>query len=152
MKRREFMILGAVGMAGASIQARGQGLAPSQDITPLIQKLTRGHSVERRDVAIQLPTLAENGNSVPTRISVASPMTPEDHVVAIHLFAERNPRPHVATLHLGPHSGKADVSMRVRLAGTQKVTALAELSGNRFRLGDAEVIVTASACLDETAG
>jgi acyl-CoA synthetase (AMP-forming)/AMP-acid ligase II len=68
----------------------------------------------------------------------------------VERMAERNPRPLVASFHLGPHSGKADVATRVRLAGTQKVTVLAALSNGGFRIAEAEVLVTSAACLDES--
>ena len=99
---------------------------------------------------MELPQIAENGNSVPLNVKVASPMTEADHVAAIHVFAERNPRPLVASFHLGPESGRAEISTRVRLAGTQTVNVLVELSGKRFILGSAYVLVTAAACLDES--
>jgi sulfur-oxidizing protein SoxY len=51
--------------------------------------------------------------------------------------------------HLGPQTGRAEIDTRVRLAGTQKVTVLAALSGNRFRMAQVEVLVTSAACLDE---
>src|SRR5260221_2635215 len=150
MKRRAFIRAGTAALAGAAIGARAQGLAGPQDITPLIREATGGKQPERRDVEIEIPPLAENGNSVPLHIRIASPMTPEDHVTTVHIFAERNPRPHVATFHLGPQSGRAEISTRIRLAGTQTVTVLAELSGKRFRVGPAYVLVTAAACLDES--
>jgi sulfur-oxidizing protein SoxY len=101
-------------------------------------------------VEIELPQIAENGNSVPMRVRVKSPMTPDDYVSAIYLVSERNPRPLMATFHLGPQSGKAEIATRVRLAGTQQVTVLAELSNKRFLMGQAEVLVTSAACLDES--
>lgn len=154
MKRRDFIQVTGAAFASTALGARGQaqGLAAAQDITPLIDKVTGGRKPERRDVEIEIPPLAENGNSVPALIRIASPMTEADHVTAVHIFAERNPRPHVATFHLGPRSGRADISTRIRLAGTQNVTVLAVLSGDRFRIAAAEVLVTSAACLDETAG
>jgi sulfur-oxidizing protein SoxY len=77
-------------------------------------------------------------------------MTPGDYVAAIYVLAERNPRPLVATFHLGPHSGRAEIATRVRLAGTQKVTVVAELSSKRYLMAQAEVLVTTAACLDES--
>ena len=151
MKRRRFMGAGAAIAAAASLGARAQGgLAPSVDLTPFLAKITGGKPIERKGIEIEIPAVAENGNSVPTRIRVESPMTPEDHVDAVYVFAPRNPRPHVATFHLGPESGRAEISTRIRLAGTQKLTVLAELSGGRYRLGDFEVLVTSAACLDES--
>lgn len=152
MKRRDFlaaMAAGALPAAAQKPQAQ-QRFQPAQDIGPLLQKLTGGTTPERGGVEIELPQIAENGNSVPMRVRVASPMTAQDHVTAIHIIAERNPRPLVATFHMGPQSGRGEVSTRVRLAGTQKVTVLAQLSGNRFRMAQTDVLVTAAACLDES--
>ena len=152
MKRRNFLAVTGATLASAALGARSQGLAPPQDISPLLAKITGGAAAQRAGVEVEMPSLAENGNSVPLRIRIASPMTAADHVKAIHVFAERNPRPHVATFHLGPYSGRAEVSTRVRLAGSQQVTVLAELSGQRFLIGPADVVVTSSACLDEDSG
>ncbi len=152
MKRRSFLRAGTAALAGAAIVVRAQGLAGPQDITPLIREVTGGKQPERRDVEIEIPPLAENGNSVPLRIRVTSPMSADDRVTAIHVFAERNPRPHVAAFHLGRQAGRAEISTRIRLAGTQNVTVLASLSGDRFRIAETPVLVTSAACLDETAG
>jgi sulfur-oxidizing protein SoxY len=150
MKRREFFAASSATLAASALPAVAQRFQPVQDITPLIAKLTGGAPAESKGVEIELPRIAENGNSVPLRVRVASPMTPADHVTAIHLLAERNPRPHVATFHMGPQSGRAEITTRVRLAGTQKFTVLAELSGKRFVMGQSEVLVTSAACLDES--
>lgn len=147
MKRRSFLCL-ALGGAGLPAAAQERFLPP-QDIGPLLRRLTGGATPERSGVELELPQIAENGNSVPLRVKVASPMSAEDHVTAIHVIAERNPRPLVATFRLGPHSGRAEVNTRIRLAGTQAVTVLAALSGGRFRLGETKVLVTSAACLDE---
>ena len=154
MKRRAFIRAGAAAVAGATLGAHGQGLglAAAQDLTPFIREITGGREPEKRDVELDIPQIAENGNSVPARIRVKSPMTPEDHVTAIHVLCERNPRVQVATFHLGPQSGRAEISTRIRLAGTQNVTVVAVLSGNRYRIEATPVLVTAAACLDETAG
>jgi len=147
MKRRRFL---AAGIALTGLPAMAQRFQPPQDISPLIAKVTGGVKAERRGVEVVLPQIAENGNAVPLIVRVASPMTEADHVKAIHIFAERNPRPLVASFRLGPHSGKAEITTRVRLAGTQTVTVIAELSGKRFLMGPAYVLVTAAACLDES--
>jgi sulfur-oxidizing protein SoxY len=147
VKRREFVAaMAALGATGAA----AQNFQPPQDIAPLIASLSAGASIERGGIEVVLPQIAENGNSVPMKVRVASPMTPEDRVLAIHILAERNPRPLVATFRLGPAAGRAEVSTRVRLAGTQDVTVLAELSGKRFRMEKMRVLVTSAACLDDS--
>lgn len=146
MKRRGFIASLA---SLLPLPAASQRFQPPQDIAPMILAITRGAPVAQEGVVVELPQIAENGNSVPLHVAVDSPMTAEDHVKAIHVFAERNPRPRVATFYLGPGAGRAEISARVRLAGTQTVTVLAELSGNRFKAGPAHVLVTSAACLDE---
>ena len=146
MKRRAFLRISTLSIAASAIAARAQEV---QDIRPLVDAITRGAKAEEGGIEIGLPPIAENGHSVPLTLKVASPMTEADHVREIHVIAERNPRPAVATFHLGPWSGRAQVSTRMRLAGTQKVTVVAVLSGNRFRIARKEVVVESAACLDE---
>ena len=153
MRRRRFLFsAGALAAAPALAQSptQPQRFQPVQDIAPLLRKLTGGATPAKGGIEIELPQIAENGNSVPLTLRVASPMTAEDHVEALHVIAERNPRPLVATFRFGPAAGRATVATRVRLAGTQKVTVLAALSGGRFLLQEQDVLVTSAACLDES--
>ncbi|HET7731832.1 MAG TPA: thiosulfate oxidation carrier protein SoxY [Usitatibacter sp.] len=151
MRRRRFLwIAAAGGLAPLAARSRSMRFQPAQDVSPLLQKLTGGVAPETGGVEIELPQIAENGNSVPMRVKVASPMSEADHVTAIHIVAERNPRPLVATFHLGPRAGRAEIATRIRLAGTQRVVVVAALSGNRFRTGQMDVLVTSAACLDES--
>jgi sulfur-oxidizing protein SoxY len=101
-------------------------------------------------VKIDAPPLVENGNSVSVTVSVDSPMTPADHVTSIHIFNEKNPQPNVANFHLGPRSGRASVSTRIRLADTQKIVAVAKLSDGSCWSASAELIVTIAACIEGT--
>jgi sulfur-oxidizing protein SoxY len=100
-------------------------------------------------VTLELPPLVENGNTVPLLVSVENPMTAADHVRAIHVFTEKNPQPEVVTFRLGPRAGRARVTTRIRLADTQTVIAIAELSDGSFWSGSAAVVVTLAACLEE---
>ena len=151
MKRRAFLATTAL----AALAARAQSptsprFQPVQDIGPILEKLTHGAKPETGGIKIDWPQIAENGNSVPLHVRVDSPMTAADHVAAIHLIAERNPRPLVGSFFLGPAAGKPELSTRIRLAGTQKLTVLAAMSDGRFRLAQTEVLVTSAACLDES--
>ena len=153
MKRRRFMLAAGALVTGPVLAQPSQPSSrfqPVQDIRPLLQELTRGAAPKEGGIHIELPQIAENGNSVPLHLSVQSPMTEADHVEALHVIAERNPRPLVATFHFGPAAGRAEVSTRVRLAGTQKLTVLAALSGGRFLIQQQDVLVTSAACLDES--
>jgi sulfur-oxidizing protein SoxY len=100
-------------------------------------------------VKLDIPPLVENGNTVPMTVSVASPMTANDYVKSIHVFNEKNPQPNIGNFHLGPSSGRAQVSTRIRLADTQKVVAIARLSDDTFWQVTAEIVVTLAACTEE---
>jgi sulfur-oxidizing protein SoxY len=100
-------------------------------------------------VTLDLPPLSENGNAVPLTVSVDSPMTEADHVRALHVFTEKNPQPNVISVRLGPRAGRASVATRIRLADTQTVVAIAELSDGSFWSTKADVVVTLAACLEE---
>jgi sulfur-oxidizing protein SoxY len=99
-------------------------------------------------VTLELPQLVENGNTVSMTVRVDSPMTQADHVKTIHVFTEKNPQPWVASFHLGPRAGRAVVSTRIRLADSQTVTAIAEMSDGSFWSQDVNVIVTLAACTE----
>lgn len=101
---------------------------------------------EAGEFTIELPELAENGNMVLFKLNAESPMTPADHVKAIHLLATQNPHGHVASFKLSPLCGKASVSGRMRLAKTQEVVALAEFSDGRLLISSRMVQVTIGGC------
>jgi sulfur-oxidizing protein SoxY len=102
-------------------------------------------------VKLELPPLIENGNAVPLTISGDSPMTAADHIKAIHVFAEKNPQPNVVTFRLAPRAGKARVATRIRLADTQTVVAIAQMSDGSFWSDEVDVVVTLPACLEDGA-
>ncbi|MEZ5819004.1 MAG: thiosulfate oxidation carrier protein SoxY [Hyphomicrobiaceae bacterium] len=97
-------------------------------------------------ITLEIPEIAENGNTVPYAISIDSPMTATDHVKAIHVLSSLNPLPNVASFQLTPLSGRAYVSSRMRLAKTQDVVILAELSSSKFLIGQRTVKVTIGGC------
>lgn len=145
--RRRFITVLA-GLAAAPLLPARAARAQSDPFAPLVRQVTGGVPVRPGRVTVETPRLADNGHSVPLRVKVESPMTAADHVRSITLLSERNPRPVMATFHLGPKTGRAEVVTRVRLNGTQRLLAVAQLSDGSFWSGIAEVEVTESACLD----
>jgi sulfur-oxidizing protein SoxY len=127
--------------------ARG---ADADSVEVMVFKVTGGAVVQSGRVKLELPVLADNGNSVSLKVSVDSPMTTASYVKSIHIYAARNPRPNVANFYLGPRAGRAQVSTRVRLGGSQRVLAVAALSDGSFWSATADVVVTLSACYDAT--
>jgi len=103
-------------------------------------------TAEEGRIALELPEIAENGNTVPLTVSVESPMTADDYVTAVHVMTERNPAPEVATFRFTPQSGRATVSTRIRLAESQTVHAVAETSDGRVYSASRAVQVVIGGC------
>lgn len=97
-------------------------------------------------VTLKLPALAETGNSVPIQVTVDSPMTDADRVRRVCIFANRNPRPLIATMLFGPKAGKAVFNTNMRLSGTQDVIAIAEMQDKSLWKTQTRVMVTVGAC------
>ena len=149
--RRRFLIetaalAGAVGIA-VPLAVKPASATPAS-MRAAIRKVVGEAALNKGKVKIDVPPLIENGNAVPLTISCESPMTADDHVKAIHVFSEKNPQPNVVSVQLGPRSGRATVSTRIRLADSQKVIAIAQMSDGSFWSGEAEVVVTLAACLE----
>ncbi len=125
-----------------------QATSPDDPLASAIKAITKGAKVLSGRVKLVMPELAENGNSVALTVTVDSPMTTAEHVRVIHVLSEKNPVTHIARFHLGPRAGRARISTNIRLATTQIVTGLAEMSDGSFWSGTAEVVVTLAACLD----
>jgi sulfur-oxidizing protein SoxY len=150
--RREFLLAAggaAAGMGLVSIIAVEPAGATPATMQEAIRKTVGSARVDAGRVKLELPPLSENGNAVPLTVSVESPMSEADHVKAIHLFTEKNPQPEVVTFRLGPRAGRARVATRIRLADTQTVVAICELSDGSFWSDRADVVVTLAACIEE---
>jgi len=145
---RRALLAAAGGLgAGALLRIRPAAATP-ESMQAAIGKVVAENPVKKGKVTIDVPPLVENGNTVSLTIEVESPMTASDHVKAIHVFNERNPQPNVISVHIGPRAGRAKVSTRFRLADTQTVVAIAEMSDGSFWSASVDVIVTLAACLE----
>jgi len=142
----------AGGLALAVLPAATQTvLADADDLAAaMTEALGRDYKLNEGRVKVRVPELAENGNVVPLRIQVESPMTSADHVKTIFVFSEKNPIANVARFHLGPRAGQARVQTNIRLAATQHITVVARMSGGELWSTTAKVIVTQGACIDDT--
>jgi len=151
--RREFLVVAAASLAApAAVEAQldpNQAAVRKAAFQAALDRVLGGAEARRGRVKLRLPPLIDNGNSVPLSVSVESPMTAADHVKAIHVLTQKNPLPDVVSVALGPRAGRAGISTRVRLADSQTVTAIAQMSDGSFWLDSADVVVTLSACLEE---
>src|SRR6478752_2261244 len=149
--RRQFLgLAGSAAVLGAVplVTLRPAEATPAS-MTSAIRTVVGEAVVRTGKVKLDVPPLVENGNTVPMTVSVTSPMTSDDHVKSIHVFNEKNPQPNIGNFHLGPSSGRAQVSTRIRLADTQKVVAIARLSDDTFWQVTTEIVVTLAACTEE---
>ncbi|HZR72833.1 SoxY-related AACIE arm protein [Bradyrhizobium sp.] len=150
--RRRFLgLAGSTAVIGAlpvAITVRPVEATPEMMATA-IRAVTGGANVQTGKVKLDIPPLVENGNSVPMTVSVTSPMTPTDYVKSIHVFNEKNPQPNMGNFYLNPRTGRPQISTRVRLADSQKITAIAKLSDGSFWSTTADVVVTLAACTEE---
>lgn len=153
MRRRHF-ILALAGSALPMAVARAQSERPPGSIPfgeiPEFKAIANGRRVQVGRVRLQIPVLADNGNSVPIRITIDSSMTEAEHVKAVYLLSERNPERLMAVFNMSPANGRAQITSRVRLAGSQRVTAVAEMSDGSLWSGGGDIVVTMSACSDES--
>lgn len=148
-RRQMLATAGGLGIVLFVRPAQAQLRANPDAIKTAIRKVVGDAKLNKGRVHLDVPPLSENGNTVAMGVSVDSPMTPADHVKAIHVFTEKNPQPNVISIRLGPRAGKASISTRMRLADTQVVTAIAELSDGSFWYDTGNVIITLGACLED---
>lgn len=140
----------ALQMAGlatlAAVLAPRMALATEAQVAEEMKKLFGGKSMGEGKIKLDLPEIAENGLVVPINIDVDSPMTDADFVKSVHVFADGNPLPQVVTYTFTPESGRASASTRMRLAQTQNVIAVAEMSNGALYSAKAQVKVTIGGC------
>src|SRR5215475_3833903 len=146
--RRRFITLAGGAAVTPIVTLRPLEATPAM-LSSAIRNVVGEAPVKAGKVKLDIPPLVENGNTVPMTVSVASPMTADDHVKSIHIFNEKNPQPNIGNFLLGPHAGRAQISTRIRLADSQKVVAIARLSDGSFWSATADVVVTLAACTDE---
>jgi len=149
--RRRFLgLAGSAAICGTvpSVTVRPAEATPAM-LASAIRNVVGEAELHTGKVKLDIPPLVENGNTVPMTVSVTSPMTPDDHVKSIHVFNEKNPQPNIGNFYLGAQAGRAQVSTRIRLADSQKVVAVAQLSDGSFWSTSVDVVVTLAACTEE---
>jgi sulfur-oxidizing protein SoxY len=153
---RRQLLAGAGALAGAAAlpialvrPALAQIQSNPAQLAMAIHKVAGDAKVNAGKVKLDVPPLSENGNSVTLTVTVDSPMTPDNHVKAIHVLADKNPQPYVISVKLGPRAGLPTIQTRIRLADSQDVMAIAELSDGTFWQDTGTVIITLGACLED---
>lgn len=152
--RRDFLITaGSLGLGLSVSGALTKVLAAqnSKDYQAAYDEVTKGATPVEDKIKLEIDPYIENGNMVFYRLSVDHPMEPTDFVKRVYLLSTENPYAHVARFNFTPHSGRAAIAGRMRLAKTQNVVAIAELSGSeaageRFYIAKRYVQVAIGGC------
>ena len=144
--RRAFVVGLAAIAASTGCANRGAAQSTPGDFQVVLKSLIGDATPIEGKISLELPEIAENGNTVPYTVRVESPMTDSQYVKAMHLLAPGNPLPQISSFFFTPQSGKAAVSSRMRLAQTQEVLVLAEMSDGTFYTAKRAVRVTVGGC------
>ena len=145
--RRELLALG-LATGAALVVVRSAAAQTSPGLAVALATWAGKSPIQVGKVLLDVAPLVENGNTVPIKVSVQSPMSAADHVAEIAIFNERNPQRDVARFRLGSRAGRAEVSTRIRLATSQQLVALARMSDGSVWSHTVDVIVTLAACIE----
>lgn len=143
--KRHFLRTAGIAAVAAIIAPR-MAFASAADVATEIKKLYGDKKLDSGRIKLDVPQIAENGLVVPINVEVESPMTAADYVKSVHVFAEGNPLPGVISYTFTPEAGKAAASTRMRLAQTQDIVVVAEMSTGQLYSTRAEVKVTIGGC------
>ena len=144
LSRRQVLAGSAGALAVATLGV--QPARAANNAQDLIKAFTGGKPATEAKVKLDLPEIAENGNTVPMTVTVESPMTEASHVTEVLVLADGNPNAGVATFHFSPASGVAEANTRIRLAATQDVIAVAKMNDGSVFITSKQVKVTIGGC------
>ena len=144
--RRKALGLGAGAALVLTVGDIRSVLATPAETDAEIAKFTGGKALDKGKISIDLPEIAENGNTVPMTVTVESPMSEQSHVTEVLVLADGNPNAGVATFHFSPASGVAEANTRIRLAATQNIIAVAKMNDGSFQMASKQVKVTIGGC------
>ena len=95
---------------------------------------------------LDVPVLADNPSGVPVKVKITLPITEQDWCEEIIVLAELNPSPLACRLQFAAAAGTAEASVRLRLAQSQTVHALARMKSGKVLATKQAVTVAASGC------
>lgn len=148
IKRRDVLAMAGTGVVAVSSIGlfANEAVADAAAVAKEIKGKIGDKKTMSGGITLELPQIAENGNTVPIAVEVKSPMTGDNYVKAVHVYAEGNPAPNVASFRFSPESGKARVSTRMRMIKSQNIVAVAEMSNGKVHMVKNPVKVTIGGC------
>jgi sulfur-oxidizing protein SoxY len=155
ISRRTMVKVAAVHTAAAVIAVGGSSAMAAEanqdfpaDLIAAINQYTKGSPYAEKNVSFEIAELIDNGNNVPISVAVQSPLPNGAYVTGIAVFNEKNPNRDIARFVLSQYAGKAQVATRIRLATTQRLIAIAQMSDGSYFSKTVDVIVTLAACIE----
>jgi len=147
-RRRLLQSAGAWALVSPLLAGAPAAVAQEMPAIPALTSFLAGRSPRWERLRLELPALADNGQAVPMRLTMAGPFVPGPALKSIHLYSEVNPVPEMAVFEFPSPPPKVEIDSRIRLAGSQRVVAVALMSDGALFAAVAEVVVTIAACLD----
>ena len=134
--RRDVLLASASAVAAALIPT---GAAQSSNgVFEAIEAFTGGALRLQGGVLIDAPEIFDNGGAVPIRVVAEGGRR-------IALFNDGNPNPGVAVFSFG-RLVRPEATIRIRLARSQTVYAVAEMADGTFREASHRIAVTVGGC------
>lgn len=150
LRGRRRWLAAAGALAGGHALAQALPVAPDVPGIRVLDEYRAGRGLRFGRLKLVVPRIADNGNAVPMRLTMAGPAGGDAGVRSIRLFSETNPVPLMARFDFVVAPPRVEIESRIRLAGTQRVVAVAELGDGTLEADVAAIIVTLAACLDGT--
>jgi sulfur-oxidizing protein SoxY len=144
VNRREALTAGA-GAFAASVGLTAGPARALNDYAEQIKTFTGGRTPVEGRMKLELPELAENGNTVQLSVAVDVPGGEGVYVQEILVVAPANPNARVIRFRFS-RTSVPEASTRVRLAATQDVIAVAKLSDGTFVSTSRQIKVTIGGC------
>ena len=136
LSRRQAMKLGGATVAVSLVPVKL--LAATEAFQAAIDEFTGGASVGEGGITLTAPEIAENGNTVPVKVSAPG-------AKRILMLAEGNPAPGIAQFNFSSMA-VPEGSTRIRLATSQNVVAIAEMADGSYSQVASAVKVTIGGC------
>ncbi|MDD3327845.1 MAG: thiosulfate oxidation carrier protein SoxY [Zoogloea sp.] len=154
MKRRDFVAGGTLlGAALAMPAAWAQARPAANPLAPNPAEFKRNYAsfvgkarVLEEGLKFDMPVLADNPGAVPVGVVLTTPLTETRYCTELIILAELNPVPLACRFAFSPLSGTTEIAVRLRLAQTQTLHALARMSDGRVLGARQAVTVAASGC------
>ncbi len=144
LSRRSVLAMGGCAVLMAIFGSFPASASPKEAKARLAE-LTAGAKLQKGRIHINLPKLTQDGKRTRINVSVDSPDAESDYVKAVHILAERNTVPDIASYRFSPLSGICDFTTRIRVAKSQTIIVAAQMNDGSVYIAKARCKVARGA-------